>query len=162
MLRINMVDYIKRDEAANALRSVMLDEAFYFYREIGHPLGVTAKSLDEFAPIVKGIDPSSVRFHVERGDFDSWFSMLGDKALAEQIATLRGKKISPDELREKVSSMVRTRVDQLHEIAGTRAAKHDEEPEKEHEEKEAEKEKKYSIETIKEKEARERLLKIDR
>jgi len=153
---------IRRDEAANALRSVMPDEAFYFYREIGQPTGATSKSLDEFATIVKGIDPSSVSFHVERGDFDSWFRMLGDKPLADQVATLRGMNISPDELRGKVSSMVRTRVDQLHEIAGTRAAEHEEEHEKEHEEKEAEKEKKYSIETLEEKEARDRLMKINR
>jgi hypothetical protein len=146
-----MVDKnIRRDEAANALRSVTPDKAFYFYRENGHPLDATSKSLDEFATIVKGIDPSSVRFHVERGDFDSWFRMLGDKPLADQVAALRGMNISPDELRGKVSSMVRTRVDQLHEIAGTRAAEHEEEHEKEHKEKEAEKE------------ARDRLMKINR
>ena len=152
---------IRRDEAVNALRSVALDKAFYFYREIGHPLGTTSKSLDELATIVKSIDPYSVRFHVERGDFENWFKMLGDKSLAAQVAALRGKNISPDELRGKVSSMVRTRVDQLHEIAGTRAAEHEKEPEKEHEEKEAEK-KKYSIETLEEKEARARLVKINR
>jgi hypothetical protein len=169
---------ISRDEAANALRSVMPDEAFYFYGEIGHHLGATSKSLDEFATIVKGIDPSSVRFHVERGDFENWFRMMGDKSLAGQVAELRGKNISPDELRGKVSSMVRTRVNQLNEIAGSRASEYEEEREKEHEEKEAEKkeeenqedeedreewgkEKKYSIETLEEKEARERVAKIN-
>jgi chromatin remodeling complex protein RSC6 len=91
---------------------------------------------------------------------------------------LRGKNISPDELRGKVSSMVRTRVNQLNEIAGSRASEYEEEREKEHEEKEAEKkeeenqedeedreewgkEKKYSIETLEEKEARERVAKIN-
>jgi hypothetical protein len=110
----------RRDEAANALRSVPSDKAFYFYREIGQPLGVTSKSLDEFATSVKSIDPSSVRFHVERGDFVSWFRMLGDRLLAGQVAALRGKNISPDELRRRVSSMVRTRVDQLHQITSSK------------------------------------------
>ncbi len=111
---------IRRDEATNALRTVTPDKAFYFYREIGQPLGASSKSLGEFAAIVKGIDPSSIRFHVERGDFESWFRMLGDKSLAGPVAALRGKNISPDELRGKVSSMVRTRVDLLHKIAGSK------------------------------------------
>jgi hypothetical protein len=51
------------EEGANALRT--LDKVFYFYREIGQPLGATSKSLSEFAAIVKGIDPASIRFHVE-------------------------------------------------------------------------------------------------
>jgi H+-transporting ATPase len=97
---------IRREEAANALRTVTPDKAFHFYREIGQPLGATSKSLDEFAAIVKNIDPASIRFHVERGDFESWFRMLGDETLADQVAALRDKNISPDELRGKVSSMV--------------------------------------------------------
>ena len=100
---------IRRDEAANALRAVTPDEAFCFYREIGQPLGVTSKSLGEFVTIVKDIDPSSVKFHVERGDFENWFRMLGDKSLASKVTSLRGKNISPDELRGKVSSIVRRR-----------------------------------------------------
>ena len=111
---------IRRDEAANALRTVTPDKAFYFYREIGQPLGAASRSLVEFAAVVKGIDTSSIRFHVERGDFESWFRMLGDRSLAGQAAALRGKNISPDELRGKVSSMVRTRVDQLHKIASSK------------------------------------------
>ncbi len=55
---------------------------------------------------MKGIDPSSIKFHVEEGDFENWFTMLGDKSLAGQVAALRGKNISPDKLRDKVSSMV--------------------------------------------------------
>jgi hypothetical protein len=113
-------DYMRRDKAADTLRTVTPDTAFYFYREIGQPLGVSSKSLGEFASMVKGIDPSSVRFHVERGDFESWFRKLGDKTLADQVASLRGKKISPNELSVKVSSMVGTRVDELHMVAASK------------------------------------------
>ena len=108
---------IRKDVAAHTLRTLTPDKAFSFYKAIGQPLGATPKSLGEFAAIVKGIDPASVRFHVERGDFESWFEMLGDKSLAGQVAGLRGKNISPDELRRKVSRMVRTRDDQLRKIA---------------------------------------------
>jgi hypothetical protein len=112
---------IRREEAANLLRTVTPDNAFRFYREIGQPLGATAKNLSEFASTTKGIDPSSVRFHVERGDFEGWFRMLGDKSLADQVAMLRGKSISPEELRGKVSSIVQVRVDELRRIASSRA-----------------------------------------
>jgi hypothetical protein len=111
---------IRRDEAANVLRTVTLDRAFNFYREIGQPLGANSRSLDDFAGVIEGIDLSSIRFHVERGDFESWFRMLGDKSLASQVAALRGKSISPDELRGKVNSMVSARVDQLHRIASSK------------------------------------------
>jgi hypothetical protein len=110
----------KRDQAADTLRTVTPDKAFYFYRAIGLPIGATSKSLGEFATIVKGVDPSSIRFHVERGDFESWFRMLGEKSLASQVAALRGKKISPDELRVKLSSIVGGRVDQLHVVAASK------------------------------------------
>lgn len=114
------VKKIRRDEAANTLRTLPPDKAFHFYREIGQPLGVTAKNLGEFAMVVKGIDPSSAKFHVERGDFEGWFRMLGDKSLTDQVATLRGKNISPEELRAKLSSAVKLRVDQLQKTAESR------------------------------------------
>jgi hypothetical protein len=76
--------------------------------------------LDELAASVKTIEPSSVKFHVEEGDFENWFTMLGDKSLASQVAALRDKNISPDKLRKKVSSMVSKRVEQLHKIASSK------------------------------------------
>lgn len=111
----------RKAETADALRTVTPEEAFYFYGEIGRPLGVTSRSLDEFAIAVKEVDPSSVRFHVERGDFEGWFRLLGERSLAGQVAALRGKNISPEELRRKVSSMVSMRVDELHKASGSKA-----------------------------------------
>jgi hypothetical protein len=111
----------RRDETADALRIVTPEEAFYFYVEIGRPLGAASRSLDEFVVVVKDVDPSSVRFHVERGDFENWFRLLGDKSLAGQVAALRGKSISPQELRGKVSSMVSTRVGELHKTGGSKS-----------------------------------------
>lgn len=90
---------VGRNEAAHARRTVTPDKAFYFYREIGQPLGASPRSSGEFATVVKDIGPSSIKFHVERGDFESWFRMLGDESLAGQIAALRGKNIPPVELR---------------------------------------------------------------
>jgi hypothetical protein len=113
---------VERDEAANVLRTVTPDKAFTFYRDYGQPLGVTLKSLDDLAASVKTIEASSVKFHVEEGDFENWFAMLGDKSLAGQVAALRGKNISSDKLKEKVSSMVNKRVGQLHKIASSKGS----------------------------------------
>jgi len=110
-------NHTRRNQVTDTLRTVTPDKAFYFYRGIGQPLGVASKSLSEFASMVKGIDPSSIRFHVERGDFENWFTNLGDKSLANQVAALRGRNISPDELRGELSSIVKTRVDQTRKIA---------------------------------------------
>ncbi len=109
---------LSKDEAIKTLRTVTPDKAFHFYKEIAKPLGSSSKSLAEFAEMVKGIDASSVKFHIERGDFESWFKMLGDYLLASQVASMRGRYISPEELRAKVSSTVRSRVSQLQKIAG--------------------------------------------
>jgi hypothetical protein len=108
---------VGKDEAANALRTVAPDKAFNFYDEVGKSFGITSKSLDEFAASVKGVDPISVKFHLEEGDFEKWFTMLGDKPLAGKVAALRGKDIPPDKLREEVGSIVNKRVEQLHKIA---------------------------------------------
>jgi hypothetical protein len=107
-----------KNEATNVLRTVTPDKAFTFYRDYGQPLHVTSRSLEELAASVKSIEPSSVRFHVDEGEFESWFTMLGDESLARQVAKLRDKNTPPDKLREKVSSMVTKRVEQLHKIAG--------------------------------------------
>jgi hypothetical protein len=117
---------LSKDEAARVLRTVAPDEAFYFYKGVQQPLGCSSKNLAEFSDMLKNIDPSSVKFHLEREDFESWFKLLGDQSLASQVASFRGKNIYPDELREKVSSMVRTRVDQLHEIANSHAVEREE------------------------------------
>ncbi len=110
---------IGRDEAANGLRTLPPDKGFNFYKAMGQPLGAATRSLAEFATVVKDVDPSSVKFHVERGDFEGWFKMLGDKSLADQVAALRGKNIPPDELRAKVSSMAISRVNQLRKAASS-------------------------------------------
>jgi len=112
--------HITREQAVNELRTLTPDKAFYFYKAIGQPLGTTSKSFSEFATVVKGVDPSSVRFHIERGDFEGWFKMLGDKLLANQVAALRGENLTPDKLRGKVSSIVGTRVDELQKIASSK------------------------------------------
>jgi hypothetical protein len=103
----------QRKQATRALDPVAPERAFYFYAEIGQPLGRSADSLEVFADIVSEIDVSSVKFHLERGDFENWFRMIGDPILSERVAELRGTGRSATELRSKVSSGVRSRIVEL-------------------------------------------------
>ena len=99
-----------RSEGVGALKVVSAQEAFYFYRGFGQSLDISSRSLSEFVGIVQGIDPSSVQFHVENGDFERWFRFLGEQSLANRVHGLRGKNISAEELRTEVSLAVGSRV----------------------------------------------------
>ncbi len=114
---------ISTQEAMRLLDKVTPDKAFHFYIEIGRPLGKSSRSLEEFANVVSEVDVSVVRFHLGRGDFESWFVMLGDDVLPARLAELRTANSPSADVRGKVSSHVRTRVSQLHKIANSRDPK---------------------------------------
>jgi len=95
------------------LRSVSSEKAFYFYRSMGGPTGVAARSLPEFQVILRDIDNASLEFHNERGDFEKWVKMLGDDILAAQLAGLREKKPREGQLRERLVNTVGIRLNQL-------------------------------------------------
>jgi hypothetical protein len=98
--------------SGQTIRIVSQDQAFYFYRQVGQPATSFARSLVEFSQIVQGIDPVSVQFHIERGDFERWFRSLGEYQLAIQIGGLRGRNVSPQELRTELSLAVGSRVNE--------------------------------------------------
>jgi hypothetical protein len=102
-----------RNVAANVLRSVPPQNAFYFYRAIGAPTGAAARSLTDFLGIINTIDITSLQFHLGRGDFENWIKMLGDNTLANQIAGLKDKKLRGEALRTELSDTLRSRLDSL-------------------------------------------------
>lgn len=104
---------VATEKAADILREVPPQEAFYFYRALDSPLNVTARSLGEFAERVKTVDAASLQFHIERQDFERWTAMLGDSDLTARIATIRTSKVQGDQLRPRLYSTVKSRVDQL-------------------------------------------------
>ena len=99
-------------EAAGTSRTASQDHTFYFYKGLGQPLHTTAGNLAEFVEVMQGLDLDSIQFHLERGDFERWFKMLGEESLANQAGGLRGKDISSQELRTELSLMVGSRIDQ--------------------------------------------------
>jgi hypothetical protein len=108
-----------KEIASKSLRTLPTEKAFYFYREIGHPLGVAASSLTEFADLLKKVEPASIKFHLERGDFQNWLRMLGEDPLCEKLDALKGRNITEEELKSRVSALVSSRVNQLRRAAGS-------------------------------------------
>lgn len=105
----------KRAEPAhvNVLRDVPPENAFYFYQGIGQPTGLSSRNLVEFRDQAKAANPASIEFHLERGDFENWFLMLGDESLSRQVASLRKQKPAAAQLPSRLSSIVDSRIRHL-------------------------------------------------
>ena len=95
------------------LARVPADRAFYFYGEIGKPLGVFASSLEEFGEKLKSVEAKSLEFHTRRGDFEKWVYMLGDGELAKSLIKVRDANYSGEKLRTELVKAVQTRIHQL-------------------------------------------------
>ncbi len=107
---------INIEKARQILDYVPAEKAFYFYVDIGKPLGVYAVSLGDFCEKVQKIDIGSIEFHLNRGDFEAWFVGLGDAELAKKTALIRERKLSGEELRSKLYQVVRSRCEELAQI----------------------------------------------
>jgi len=106
-----------KEVANNILREVSEDSAFHFYKSIDTPTGITARSLQEFHDALRRVEPSSVEFHIARGDFENWVKMLGDVTLAKQIVSLKSKGLPADEVRKLLILLVRLRIGRLRKTA---------------------------------------------
>ncbi|MBS7636394.1 hypothetical protein KEJ37_03475 [Candidatus Bathyarchaeota archaeon] len=107
---------INEGKARQILEYVPADKAFYFYVDIGKPLGVYAVSLGDFCEKIQKIDIGSIEFHLNRGDFEAWFAGLGDVELAKKTALIRERKMSGEELRRKLYQIVKGRCEELAKI----------------------------------------------
>jgi hypothetical protein len=102
------------------LSQVPPDRAFYFYIDLGKPLGVRAASLGEFAEKVGSVEVKSLEFHLQRGDFDKWVYMLGDAELTKKLIKLRNERPAGEKLRRNLTRILRTRLTQLQKPASNR------------------------------------------
>jgi hypothetical protein len=102
-----------QSEVEKMLRTVARDEAFYFYEEVGKPVGYIARSLVDFRDKVNAVRWSSLVFHLKRKDFENWVSdVIGDSELAKRISN-----ISPDDfnLKDKLFTTIDKRINELKE-----------------------------------------------
>lgn len=109
---------VGKEKAAEILGYLPAQRSFHFYADIGKPLNVYAASLGDFCDKILKVDPSSVDFHVNRGDFEAWFAGLGDAELARKILLIREQKIAGEDLRKKLYQVVKSRCDGLAKIRG--------------------------------------------
>jgi len=76
---------------------------FHFYMAIGQPTSSAAKSPADFYQIIKQIDPCSLEFHLDRGDFEKWARIvLDDTVFAESLANLASAKLTGESLRKEL------------------------------------------------------------
>ena len=57
-------------------------------------------------------------FHTNRGDFEAWFTGLGDMELARKTLLVREQKMCGEELRDKLYEIVKNRCEELAKVRG--------------------------------------------
>ena len=112
---------LTKENAFSILAQTPRERAFHFYVGIGKPLNIYAHDLLEFCDRVSKVNADSIKFHVERGDFESWFTALGDLELAKRTSLLKNKKLSGEELRQRIREIVENRCIILSKIVGQKA-----------------------------------------
>jgi len=107
---------ITKENARAILAHTPRDRAFHFYAGIGNPLSLYAHGLQDFCDKILKVNVDSIEFHVNRGDFETWFAGLGDGELARKTALLKEKKMAGEELRRKLHEIVKNRCIVLAEL----------------------------------------------
>lgn len=102
--------------SAHILRELPREQAFYFYREVEASTGKTAFSLTLFINSVKTVELASLEFHMGRGDFEKWVTMLGDETLSQQIANLRLGDLKGENMRKRLLQITRLRLGYLRSL----------------------------------------------
>lgn len=99
-------------EAIKILRPLNEKEAFYFYEDIGKPIGESARSLSDLLEKTKSVKLKSLLFHLQRKDFQNWIKeTLGDSKLARRIGRIVPS--NNDDLRKKIHSTIENRIKEL-------------------------------------------------
>jgi hypothetical protein len=81
-------------------------------------LNLHAHNLRDFANKLDKADLASVEFHLQRGDFEAWFKMLGDEELAKKTALLKKKNAVGEDMRKQLRGIVEQRYLNLAKLAG--------------------------------------------
>jgi hypothetical protein len=100
---------INEENARTILADTTDDKAFHFYEGIGKPLDLYAYGLRDFCDKMLKVDVGSIEFHGGRGDFEAWFAGLGDVELARKTALLKEKRMTGEELRQRLHDIVENR-----------------------------------------------------
>jgi len=112
------VPEITKEKAAAILSYAAHEKAFNFYVTVGKPLSLHAHNLRDFANKLDKADLASIEFHLQRGDFEAWFKMLGDEELAKKTTLLKKKNSAGEDMRKQLRGIVEQRYLGLSKLAG--------------------------------------------
>jgi hypothetical protein len=108
-------EVLSKETISKILSTVSYSRAFFFYEEIGKPIGEVAVSLSDFCLKINTIPLKSLVFHLERGDFENWIrDIIGDVELASRISKIRAKK--DQTAKKKLYQCVSDRIEELKEM----------------------------------------------
>jgi len=108
---------INGDNARTILADLPHDKSFHFYADVGKPLSLQAQNLQDFRDKILQVTIDSIDFHKSRGDFEAWFTGLGDVELAKKVALLKEKNMDGEELRRRLHDIVEKRCIVLANVA---------------------------------------------
>jgi hypothetical protein len=100
-------------EGAKFSSFVPFESGFRFFAAVGRCNGITAISLDEFAPKLQIVPAESVQFHFEREDFQKWIKgTMKDWKLALRInGTVQGRSL--EKRRKEILGIIQKRLAEL-------------------------------------------------
>jgi phosphoglycolate phosphatase (TIGR01487 family) len=82
------------------------DKSFYF-RGLNAKLNLRAQNLMMFAQLAEGIDDETWQYHLQRGDYSSWFrNAIKDESLAQEVAQIEQSDLTVAESRDRVVKMI--------------------------------------------------------
>jgi len=97
---------LRTHQGTSQVQPMAEDRAFHFWVP-GRYLGVRARSLREFVDVLHYIDPVSLRYHFDRGDFANWLGHeLKQPELASGIRALRPGPALGEDLRLALLSVL--------------------------------------------------------
>lgn len=111
---------INNEEAETILADMPQNKAFHFYAGLGKPLNVEARGLQDFCDKLPMVSSDSITFHLSRGDFEAWFTELGDLELAKKASLLKEKKLDEKQLQKRLHHIIENRC-----ITLSKAARHE-------------------------------------
>ena len=109
---------ITKEKAAAIIAYALHDRAFNFYVTVGKPLSIHAHNMRDFAVKLDKADVKSVEFHLQRGDFEAWFKMLGDDELPKKIVLLKKRNPGGEDMRTQLRGIVEQRYLELAKLTG--------------------------------------------
>jgi hypothetical protein len=117
---VSTFEVLSRDQITKILGTVAHEKAFFFYEEIGKPVGDFATSLTDLCGKINTVPSTSLSFHLKRGDFENWTkNAMGDGELSNRIAKARKAKTTWKNdaiLRKKLYATVRDRITELQDL----------------------------------------------